>query len=376
MKIPFNKPHFTGKEQKYLLKAAYKGRFSGNGPYTQEVQQLFERKYGFRKTLLTTSCTDALEMMAILFDIKEGDEVIMPSYTFVSSANAFVLRGAKVVFADSMPNNPNMDIDKLESLITPHTKAILVLHYGGIASDMDRIMEIANRHNILVAEDAAHSIASTYKNKPLGSIGHLGAYSFHETKNIITGEGGMLLINDSSFCNRAEVIWEKGTNRAAFQRGEVQKYEWVDIGSSFLPSDLIGACLLAQMESIDKIQKNRISSWNRYYSDLKILEEKGLVQLPDIPDYATVNGHLFYLVTKSKEERDNLLAYLYSKGISSVFHYLSLHSSPYYQDKHDGRVLTNADHFSDCLLRLPLYYGITDSEIGYVVEAVDAFYKR
>ena len=375
MKIPFNKPHFTGKEQKYLLKAAYKGRFSGNGPYTQEVQQLFERKYGFRKTLLTTSCTDALEMMAILFDIKEGDEVIMPSYTFVSSANAFVLRGAKVVFADSMPNNPNMDIDKLESLITPHTKAILVLHYGGIASDMDRIMEIANRHNILVAEDAAHSIASTYKNKPLGSIGHLGAYSFHETKNIITGEGGMLLINDSSFCNRAEVIWEKGTNRAAFQRGEVQKYEWVDIGSSFLPSDLIGACLLAQMESIDKIQKNRISSWNRYYSDLKILEEKGLVQLPDIPDYATVNGHLFYLVTKSKEERDNLLAYLYSKGISSVFHYLSLHSSPYYQDKHDGRVLTNADHFSDCLLRLPLYYGITDSEIGYVVEAVEAFYK-
>lgn len=375
MKIPFNKPHFTGKEQKYLLKAAYKGRFSGNGPYTQEVQQLFERKYGFKKTLLTTSCTDALEMMAILFDIKEGDEVIMPSYTFVSSANAFVLRGAKVVFADSMPNNPNMDIDKLESLITEQTKAILVLHYGGIASDMDRIMEIANRHNILVAEDAAHSIASTYKNRPLGSIGHLGAYSFHETKNIITGEGGMLLINDSSFCNRAEVIWEKGTNRAAFQRGEVQKYEWVDIGSSFLPSDLIGACLLAQMESIDNIQKNRISSWNRYYSDLKILEEKGLVQLPDIPDYATVNGHLFYLVTKSKEERDNLLAYLYSKGISSVFHYLSLHSSPYYQDKHDGRVLTNADHFSDCLIRLPLYYGITASEISYVVEAVEAFYK-
>ncbi len=374
MKIPFNKPHFTGKEQKYLLKAAYKGRFSGNGPYTQEVQQLFERKYGFGKTLLTTSCTDALEMMAILFDIKEGDEVIMPSYTFVSSANAFVLRGAKVVFADSMPNNPNMDIDKLESLITEQTKAILVLHYGGIASDMDRIMEIANRHNILVAEDAAHSIASTYKNKPLGSIGHLGAYSFHETKNIITGEGGMLLINDSSFCNRAEVIWEKGTNRAAFQRGEVQKYEWVDIGSSFLPSDLIGACLLAQMESIDNIQKNRISSWNRYYSDLKILEEKGLVQLPDIPDYATVNGHLFYLVTKSKEERDQLLAYLYSKGISSVFHYLSLHSSPYYQDKHDGRTLTNADHFSDCLIRLPLYYGITASEIKYVVEIVYSFY--
>lgn len=374
MKIPFNKPHFTGKEQKYLLKAAYKGRFSGNGPYTQEVQQLFERKYGFGKTLLTTSCTDALEMMAILFDIKEGDEVIMPSYTFVSSANAFVLRGAKVVFADSMPNNPNMDIDKLESLITEQTKAILVLHYGGIASDMDRITEIANRHNILVAEDAAHSIASTYKNKPLGSIGHLGAYSFHETKNIITGEGGMLLINDSSFCNRAEVIWEKGTNRAAFQRGEVQKYEWVDIGSSFLPSDLIGACLLAQMESIDNIQKNRISSWNRYYSDLKILEEKGLVQLPDIPDYATVNGHLFYLVTKSKEERDQLLAYLYSKGISSVFHYLSLHSSPYYQDKHDGRALTNADHFSDCLIRLPLYYGITASEIKYVVEIVYSFY--
>lgn len=375
MKIPFNKPHFTGKEQKYILQAAYKGRFSGNGPYTQEVQQLFEDKYGYKKTLLTTSCTDALEMMAILFDIKAGDEVIMPSYTFVSSANAFVLRGAKVIFADSMPHNPNMDIDKLESLITPQTKAILVLHYGGIASDMDRIMEIANRHNILVAEDAAHSIASTYKNKPLGSIGHLGAYSFHETKNIITGEGGMLLINDEKFCNRAEVIWEKGTNRAAFQRGEVQKYEWVDIGSSFLPSDLIGACLLAQMESIDNIQKNRISSWNRYYSDLKILEDKGLVQLPEIPDYATVNGHLFYLVTKSKEERDNLLAYLYSKGISSVFHYLSLHRSPYYQDKHDGRVLTNADHFSDCLIRLPLYYGMTEREIDYVVEAVEEFYK-
>jgi len=375
MNIPFNKPHFTGKEQRYLIQAALKGRFSGNGPYTREAQSLFQKRYGITKALLTTSCTDALEMMALLFNIQPGDEVIMPSFTFVSTANAFILRGAKIVFADSMPDHPNMDIDKLESLITPKTKAIMVMHYGGIANDMDRIMALAAKHDLLVAEDAAHAIEATYKGKPLGTIGHLGALSFHETKNIITGEGGMLRVNDKKFVGRAEIIWEKGTNRAAFQRGEVQKYEWVDFGSSFLPSDLVGACLCAQMEQVEDIQAKRVGHWIKYYEGLKHLQQEGKVMLPVIPDFASINGHLFYLVTKNRAERDTFLRKLKAKGINAVFHYLSLHNSPYYKDKHDGRKLPNSDMFTDCLIRLPLYYGLTDREIGYVVKAVEEFYR-
>ena len=374
MKIPFNKPHFTGKEQRYLLQAAMKGRFSGNGPYTKEAHDLFRERYGVKKALLTTSCTDALEMIAILFKIQPGDEVIMPSYTFVSTANAFVLRGAKIVFADSMPDHPNIDIDSLESLITPKTKAIVVMHYGGIANDMNRIIALANKYNLLVAEDAAQSIESTYHGQQLGTIGHLGAFSFHETKNIVTGEGGMLLVNEESLTERAEILWEKGTNRAAFQRGEVQKYEWVDVGSSFLPSDLVAATLCAQMSHVEDIQAKRVRHWIKYFEGLKHLQAKGKIQLPIIPEYASINGHLFYIVTGDRSERDRLLGQLQAKGINAVFHYLSLHSSPYYKDKHDGRELPNADRYSDCLIRLPLYYSLTEKEINYVVKAVEEFY--
>jgi len=374
MKIPFNKPHFTGKEQRYLLQAAMKGRFSGNGPYTKEAHDLFRERYGVKKALLTTSCTDALEMMAILFKIQPGDEVIMPSYTFVSTANAFVLRGAKIVFADSMPDHPNIDIDSLESLITPKTKAIVVMHYGGIANDMNRIIALANKYNLLVAEDAAQSIESTYHGQQLGTIGHLGTFSFHETKNIVTGEGGMLLVNEESLTERAEILWEKGTNRAAFQRGEVQKYEWVDVGSSFLPSDLVAATLCAQMSHVEDIQAKRVRHWIKYFEGLKHLQAKGKIQLPIIPEYASINGHLFYIVTGDRSERDRLLGQLQAKGINAVFHYLSLHSSPYYKDKHDGRELPNADRYSDCLIRLPLYYSLTEKEINYVVKAVEEFY--
>jgi len=374
MKIPFNKPHFTGKEQRYLLQAAMKGRFSGNGPYTKEAHDLFRERYGVKKALLTTSCTDALEMMAILFKIQPGDEVIMPSYTFVSTANAFVLRGAKIVFADSMPDHPNIDIDSLESLITPKTKAIVVMHYGGIANDMNRIIALANKYNLLVAEDAAQSIESTYHGQQLGTIGHLGAFSFHETKNIVTGEGGMLLVNEESLTERAEILWEKGTNRAAFQRGEVQKYEWVDVGSSFLPSDLVAATLCAQMSHVEDIQAKRVRHWIKYFEGLKHLQAKGKIQLPIIPEYASINGHLFYIVAGDRSERDRLLGQLQAKGINAVFHYLSLHSSPYYKDKHDGRELPNADRYSDCLIRLPLYYSLTEKEINYVVKAVEEFY--
>ncbi|MDD3010908.1 MAG: dTDP-4-amino-4,6-dideoxygalactose transaminase [Bacteroidales bacterium] len=375
MNIPFNKPHFTGREKKYIIKAARNGNFSGNGSYTKKVQELFQARYGIRKALLTSSCTDALEMIALLFRIAPGDEVIMPSYTFVSSANPFILRGANLVFCDSMDDHPNMDPDRLEELITPKTKAIVVMHYGGIANDMDRIMALAQRYNLFVAEDAAHSIEATYKNRPLGSIGHLGAFSFHETKNIITGEGGMLLVNDARFCARSEIIWEKGTNRAAFRRGEVQKYEWVDVGSSFLPSDIVGACLTAQMEQIKKIQARRVRHWISYYEGLKILWEQGNVQLPIIPEYASINGHLFYLITQSLQERDRLLTHLRKLNIHAVFHYQSLHNSPFYSQQHGNRPLPNAERFSETLIRLPLFYALREKEIKAVINAVKDFYR-
>lgn len=268
--IPFNKPYLTGYETLYIEDAVKSGKISGNGLYTSKCHEYFENRYGFNKCLLTTSCTDALEMAAILCDIHFGDEVIIPSYTFVSSANAFVLRGAKIVFADSRKDHPCIDESKLEELITDKTKVIVVVHYAGIACNMDVIMQIANRYNILVVEDAAHAIDAFYKGKPLGSIGHLGCFSFHETKNIIAGEGGMLIINDKRFNTRAEIIWEKGTNRAAFWRGEVNKYGWVDIGSSFLPSEVIAAFLYAQLENLDKIQKKRKEIWQYYYTELTL----------------------------------------------------------------------------------------------------------
>ena len=372
MNIPFNKPHLTGKETHYIYQAVADGKLSGNGVFTKRCQQFFEERYGFKKCLLTTSCTDALEMAAILCDIQPGDEAIVPSYTFVSSALAFVRVGAKIVFADSMKENPNIDAEKIESLITPRTKAIVPVHYAGVACDMDHIMEIAEKHNLIVVEDAAQAIDSFYKGRPLGSIGHLSAFSFHETKNIIAGEGGMLCINDERFIRRAEIIWEKGTNRAEFFRGEVNKYGWVDTGSSFLPSEVVAAFLWAQLEHMDDIQARRKHLWELYYTYLSPLASSpnSLIALPSLPEYATNNAHMFYLVCNNLEQRTALIKRLKDKGILAVFHYLSLHSSPYYTDKHDGRELLECDRYADCLVRLPMYYDLKDEEVIEICDII------
>ena len=371
--IDFNRPHLTGNELKYIQQAVVDNlKISGNGEFTKKCQHFFEERYGFKKCLLTTSCTDALEMAAILCDIHPGDEVIVPSYTFVSSALAFVRAGAKIVFADSMERNPNIDAERIEELITPKTKVIVPVHYAGVACDMDRVMEIANRHGLLVVEDAAQAIDSFYKGRPLGSIGHLAAFSFHETKNIISGEGGLLVINDERFVRRAEIIWEKGTNRAEFFRDEVNKYGWCDTGSSFLPSEIIAAFLWAQLEQLDTIQGKRKSLWSQYYTLLKPLADKGMFRLPDIPDYATNNAHMFYLVCNSIEERTELIKKLKENDIQAVFHYLSLHSSPYYLDKHDGRDLPNCDRYADCLVRLPLFFDLTNDELGLTCRLISS----
>ncbi|MCU0370642.1 MAG: dTDP-4-amino-4,6-dideoxygalactose transaminase [Bacteroidales bacterium] len=374
MEVVFNKPFITGRETHHLAQVAFSGKLSGNGQYTRMCHDFFERRFGFRKVFLTTSCTDALEMAAILCDIQPGDEVIMPSYTFVSSANAFMLRGANIRFADTGEDYPNVSPEAIAALITPATKAILVVHYGGAACDMDSIMDLARQHDLLVVEDAAHAIDSYYKGKPLGSIGHFGTFSFHETKNIICGEGGMLVVNDERFLKRAEIIWEKGTDRAAFSRGEVNKYGWKDIGSSFLPSEIIAATLYAQLELFDEIQNKRKHVWDQYHSQLKPLEKEGLIRLPVLPAHATKNGNLFFLVTKSPAERDKLLVFLKNKGIRAVFHYLPLHSSDFFRDRHDGRELPNTDRFAGCVLRLPFYNEMKAEEVNYVTHSVNEFY--
>lgn len=373
--IPFNKPYITGKEVHYIYDAVATGKISGNGKYTQLCQSFFEERWGIKKTLLTTSCTDALEMCALLLDIEPGDEVIVPSYTFVSTALAFVRQGATIVFADSRSDHPGIDEGKIEELITSKTKAIVPVHYAGVACDMDKIMDIANRHNIYVVEDAAQAIDSYYTGnngikRALGTIGHLSAFSFHETKNIQCGEGGLLGINDERFMKRAEIIWEKGTNRAEFFRGEVNKYGWVDIGSSFLPSEITAAFLWAQLEELDKIQTRRKEIWKYYFEGLKDWASKNGVRLPDIPDHTTNNGHMFYLVCESEKQRTRLLAQLKEKEILAVFHYLSLHNSSYYLSKHDKRVLTNADNYSKSLLRLPMYFDMEYKEIKYIINCI------
>lgn len=375
MNIPFNKPYLTGKEVHYMYDAVYTGKLSGNGKYTQKSQQFLREKYGFGKCLLTTSCTDALEMAAILINIQPGDEVIMPSYTFVSTANAFVLRGAHIVFADSLKDHPGIDEDAIESLITEKTRAIVPVHYAGVACNMDKIMDIANRYNLFVIEDAAQAIDSYFTGKDgvkraLGTIGHLAAFSFHETKNIISGEGGMLAINDVQFENRAEIIWEKGTNRSSFFRGEVDKYGWVDLGSSFLPSEIIAAFLWAQLENIDDIQNKRIRNWNLYYEGLKEWAEKVQVQLPSFSAHATNNAHMFYLVCKDADQRGEIIRRLKENGILAVFHYLSLHKSPFYKEKHGDRVLPSSDFYSDCLIRLPLFYELEENQITHIIEKI------
>ena len=374
--IPFNKPFLAGNEIEYIKEAVSTGKISGDGIFSRKCQDFFEKRYGFNKTLLTASCTDALEMAALLCNIAPGDEVILPSYTFVSTANAFALRGAKLVFADSMTSLPNIDPTEIEQLITSRTKAIVVVHYGGIACMMNEICKIAEHHNLFVIEDAAQSIDSYYKGRPLGSIGDLSAFSFHETKNIISGEGGMLVVNRDDMKKRAEIIREKGTNRAAFFRAEVEEYNWVDIGSSFLPSEITAAYLWGQLEHLDEIQKKRLLLWNTYYNGLFPLDEKGFLKLAVIPEYAVNNAHIFYLLCQNIDERTALAEYLKENGVIAVFHYLSLHKSPYYSSKHGNRALPNADMYSDVLLRLPMYFELSTVEVEYIIALINKFYTN
>ena len=372
--IPFNKPYLTGKEAEYIRMALDAGKLSGNGEFTKRCQRFLEERYGFKKCLLTTSGTDALEMAALLTGVGPGDEVIVPSYTFVSTALAFLRCGAKVVFADSRSDEPNIDATKIESLITPRTKVIAPVHYAGCACDMDAIMEIANRHNLLVVEDAAQAVDSCYKGRTLGSIGHVGCFSFHETKNIIAGEGGLLTINDERFIRRAEIIWEKGTNRAEFFRGEVNKYGWVDIGSSFLPAESVAAFLWAQLEHLDEIQTERKRLWQNYWDFFADLRRKtgDAFELPKVPEYATNNAHMFYLLFPDLAKRSDFISKMKAQDVSCVFHYLPLHSSEYYKAKHDGRALPNCDRYADTLVRLPLYYGLAPDQDKVLTAAKSA----
>jgi len=369
-RIPFNTPYMTGKELFYISEAHHNRQLSGNGPFTAKCQRWLEKQTCCKNALLTHSCTAALEMAAILADIQPGDEVIMPSFTFVSTANAFVLRGAVPVFVEIRPDTLNIDECKIEAAITDKTKAIVPVHYAGVACEMDTIMEIARKHNLIVIEDAAQGIFSTYKGRPLGSIGNLGAMSFHETKNIICGEGGALLINDEKLTERAEIIWEKGTNRSKFFRGEVDKYTWVDIGSSFLPGEVTAAFLWAQMEEAKTITERRLAIWNAYHEGFADLERAGNIRRPFIPSGTAHNAHMYYLLLPDLKTRTRFIYTMNTAGIGVVFHYVPLHSSP--AGKKYGRVsgqLAVTDRTSDCLVRLPLWLGMED-HVPKIIERV------
>jgi len=373
--IPFNKPYLTGKEVHYIYQAVSSGKLSGNGIFTKLCQDFFRDRYNFGKCLLTSSCTDALEMAAILCNIQPGDEVIMPSYTFVSTANAFVLRGARIVFADSRKDHPGIDEEVIETLINERTKVIVPVHYAGIACDMEKIMRLADRYGLIVVEDAAQAIDNYYlypdkQSKALGSIGNMSTFSFHETKNIISGEGGMLVVNDENLFNRAEIIWEKGTNRSAYFRGEIDKYGWVDIGSSFLPSELTAAFLWAQIEHMDQIQTRRKEIWTKYYTGLSKWASENSVRLPVIPDYSGNNAHMFYMIFNSIQDRQSIIDALRKNDVLSVFHYIGLHSSPFYNKHYIGGELRNCDYYTDCLLRLPFYYELQDEQQEKVIMVI------
>ena len=374
MEVPFNRVHLTGKEIVYLQEVLASGWLSGNGRFSKECAHFFEQRYDITKALLTTSCTDALEMCAILLGIGPGDEVILPSYTFVSTANSFLLRGARLVFADSSPSHPNLDLDHVERLITPSTRVIVVVHYGGVACDMDRLYRLIGGRDIKIVEDAAHSIGAFYKGKPLGTLGALSAFSFHQTKNIISGEGGLLAINDPVYAQRAEILWEKGTNRSQFFRGEVDKYGWMDVGSSFLASDLIAAVLWAQLERLEEIQDARISIWDRYENVFRPLAQRGLVEIPLLPEYATNNAHMYTLICASLNEREALISHLRRRGVHATFHYQPLHSSPFFAARYAGEELVQAARFADCLTRLPIIGHMSDQEVDAVIVAVKEFY--
>jgi dTDP-4-amino-4,6-dideoxygalactose transaminase len=376
MTIRFNFPHQVGTEIEYIREALECGRLAGDGPYTKKCSELLGAYLGAKDALLTHSCTAALEMAAILADIQPGDEVIMPSYTFVSTANAFVLRGAIPVFVDVRPDTLNMDESLIKAAISSRTKAIVPVHYAGVACEMDAIMDIARQHGLLVIEDAAQAIGSTYKNRKLGTIGDLAAFSFHETKNIVSGEGGALVVNDLRFFERAEIIREKGTNRSRFFRGEVDKYTWVDVGSSYLPSELVAAFLFAQLQHIDEINGRRMAIWKRYESALRSLEKNGFVSLPVIPCECAHNAHMFYLLTRTHDEQVALLAALKAKGINAVFHYIPLHATD--AGRKFGRAssaMSVTEDLSDRLVRLPLYPALIEDEITYICAAIEEFFR-
>lgn len=374
--IAFNRPFLTGNETKYIQEAVKSGHLSGNGKFTKLCHEFFHTHYNIPDSFLTTSCTDALEMSALLLDIKPGDEIIVPSFTFVSTANAFALRGAKIRFVDSTSHHPNMDVSAIEPLINKHTRAIVCVHYGGVACDMKALTTLAGKYNLALIEDAAQCIDAYFDNKPLGSIGDLGTFSFHETKNISSGEGGLLAVNKPSMVPNAEIIWEKGTNRSAFFRGEIEKYQWVGLGSSFLPSELTSAFLFAQLQHLEAIQKRRIQIWERYQRELTPLANEGFFEIPQLPEFATNNAHLFCLITVDKQTRTSLINFLLEKDIHAVFHYQSLHKSQYFIDQHDGRELPNSDRYSDCLLRLPLFFDLSDEDQSIIIERILEFYKK
>jgi len=375
--INFNLPPVVGKEANYISEAIWLQKLCGDGSFTHRCNKLLEEQTGTAKALITTSCTHALEMSAILCDIQQGDEVIMPSFTFVSTANAFVLRGAKIVFVDIRPDTMNIDEKLIEAAITSKTKAIVPVHYAGVCCEMDVIVDIAHRHNLFIVEDAAQGVGAYYKGKPLGAIGDLGTFSFHETKNITCGEGGALLINNAEYIERAEIIREKGTNRSRFFRGQVDKYTWCDVGSSWLPSELNAAYLAAQLENVELINQNRLESWNFYHKSFKPLAETGCIEIAEIPSNCTHNAHMFWIKTKDLQERTALIQFLKENGVGSAFHYIPLHSSPaglQFGHFHGEDIYTTLE--SERLLRLPLYYGLAQVDREKVVEVVHNFYKR
>lgn len=374
--IPFNKPYFTGKETELIEEVFRGGQLAGNGAFTAKCHRFFQERFGFEHCFLTNSATSALEMAAILCCIEPGDEVILPSYTFVASATPFALLGAKLVFCDSENTSPNMDAQHVKSLISPKTKVIVVMHYAGLACDLEAIMALANEHGILVIEDAAHGITSTYKEKNLGSFGHLAAFSFHETKNISSGQGGMLVVNDTSLLERAEKVWTKGTNRLNMERGEVDKYEWVDLGSNFYPSEITAALLFAQLSEMEYIQAARKKVWEAYHEGLKLLEEQGRLRLPEVRAYQSNNYHIFYLICGSSAEREGLIQHLNGNGVLAVSHYEPLHRSPYIRKTVGEQAqLVNADMYAERLLRLPLFVDLDHSDVHRIVDLTRQFYS-
>ena len=375
--IPFNVPPFSGKEYEYIRQAVEAGKICGDGQFTKNCNAWIEEKTGTARALLTTSGTHALEMAAHLCDFKPGDEVILPSYTFSSTANAFVNVGATLVFVDIRPDTMNIDEKKIEAAITDRTKAICAVHYAGVSCEMDEIMDIAKRHNLLVVEDAAQGVMSTYKGRALGAIADFGCYSFHETKNYSMGEGGALLIKDAAFVEKAEILREKGTDRSKFFRGQVDKYSWRGFGSSYLPSDMNAAYLWAQLEQAEKINDDRLNTWNRYHEAMKPLAEAGLIEVPFIPEYCEHNAHMYWLKAKSLEERTSLIDHMKAQGVLPAFHYVPLHSAVAGEKygRFDGEdVYTTAE--SERLVRLPMYYGITEEDVNTVIEAVRSFYNK